>query len=60
MTNRPTGRPSKLTPEQLSSIASLSKNGKNYLAIAKELGINKGSVWWLVIGKNRGRENATT
>lgn len=44
----PRGRPCKLTKEQLGLIAALFTMGKNYLEIAKQTGINKGSVAWQI------------
>ena len=46
MSNR--GRPCKLTKEQLDLIVALFTSGKNYLEIAKQTGINKGSVAWQI------------
>ena len=50
------GRPRKVTQEQLEAIFHLANCGKNYLEIAKELGINKGSVAWFM-KKQAGRNS---
>lgn len=49
MTGR--GRPRKISNETLLNIQRMAKEGKGYLAIAKELGENPGSVkYWLKKG----------
>ncbi len=49
-----TGRPSVLTQEQKARILELHTKGNFYIAIAKELGLNHGTVrYWLTkCGKN--------
>lgn len=44
MTNKIRGRPRIVTAAQLSAILEMAQAGKNYLQIAKAIGVNKGSV----------------
>lgn len=47
MTKR--GRPRKITDHQLTQIQALASSGKNYLEIARDLGLNKGSVRYFML-----------